>query len=636
QMLSTKIKATLPLLRKIVLGRDAGQTEADTQLFPSQFYLLSLFGFISDQLLVRTIDAKHKPLTFFNMTEHDANNIVNLVYLIYHFGHQKVTGSSLIELKKNKEPQNEVQDYFGELSCPLIYSSYIFAAQVAMTSPVNTLFMTSLNTNCIIRADLDKYKDNTQLFNSELLMVQLDYFTLLLTFNRFGYRESSVDQFYKYFQTNISLSSIVANVSQEPQEFLRKHFLIKEATKNAPNLLYRGAQHRQVGVPSIYSSYATASFVFNQQSHTSQTSTSKLSKEIKKKRSIFGFTSSSTLSLSTLMESFKRTPKAIMSMDQFDGVIDSIGHRQVYSDRPLIDAHEDKNTKDYVIDYTQDVEVLQYRKHREELAKTMSSAEEKAFAKQTVQCRIEQLSIQPSAELSDSEYKEYKDFFLQKLSNVANEYDFFFPFVNDSFHAVFKNKVFKTCIIDAVVTGNYKNFFSFFAPPQQRENELPDLKTKKALLLQDKSFTEKFLKPRLINSSNYSVFARYLWAQFRYSNQKEKPIEQKKAETKMLAVCFGHFFAETVLFIGGDSATDLATILHLALQSMIPVTCKKTKREVKPIYYFVKAVINNIRDVLGGGSQTVLNEVVGKFTLKSTDVTPFGQMVKEAIESRQK
>ncbi|ELP94366.1 hypothetical protein EIN_260140 [Entamoeba invadens IP1] len=603
QMLSTKIKATLPLLRKIVLGRDAGQTEADTQLFPSQFYLLSLFGFISDQLLVKNLVTALTPKSYFDLNPEVCKNIIEMVYLIYHFGHQKVTGSSLIELKKNKEPQNEVQDYFGELSCPLIYSSYIFAAQVAMLYIPDGEMVLVLCNRCKIRNDLNEYKDNEELYTSDSKLVELDFLNLLLSFNRFGYQDTSLQTFFEYYQTNISQASIVSAISSNTQEYIKK----KMNTKIIPL--------DESENPLNVSPFSPLSFSVVVTSATKGSKTLKRAKssEMKNKKGI-GSRTSISISHSVISTTFSH------QANRSDGMSKSQS-----------DPEEENNEKrNYQIDPLDDALIMLYRKRRE--TQEVIVDEQKEFAEQTIRWRMEQLSIPAASLPSDFEMENFSDYFKKSLETFSSNFDFFFPFLNDSYSVAYKTQMIKRCIVDPIASGDFKSFFSFFGVSKSRTGEVKALKEKRTCLVTHEDLTRRFLKLKFITATNYFVYFRFLWIKLGLENDEGKQIVWKQKDVKMLATCLGYFFAEVLLFVPEDSVYPLLAIIFKALDMLPLLHSKRIKYDFKSSIYFARSVMNNIYATVYFIDEKASKALVDVPRFKSSTTALFGPMIKEAFD----
>ncbi|EDR28710.1 hypothetical protein EDI_158380 [Entamoeba dispar SAW760] len=599
-------------LNKIVFGRDQGKTQMNRSVIPSHYYLFSLIGWIANQLMTQPIpnELTNDVFQFLEIgTNEDIKIYLQFSYLIYTISHDKIYFTSILELKNNKAPQCEVQDYFGELTYPILYSSLIFVSHACLLSLGAHRFVDFLREIAYVQED--------NLTNQDLCVnaVILDFINIICTFSRFGQTpEVNETSFLNYYLYNIKLCTPANSVNSQVKEYIGNALLMAEQTNNTQKIITKNT------VPIMKSSIKITR-------PASKSSNDRLT--LKKYKGEWSKKSiDSRLSMSIMKTTFEKSFKKSVSTKE----------ESTFSKHDI--------TQDLLTNA--DISIYQFRKRCDneplgidqstEIKKEEITKEE--YQKMLIKLRMEQKSM-TEIKIDQTSF-EWPELAIDPTKRT-NQPDFFFPFVNASCSISFKINIINKFLLEPISQGRREAFLSFLNPRFTIGNFCVNLQSRINDLLSDKNLNNGLLsKTKMVNTTNYIFILRFLWILIVHRRARgitTNDIFLNPHFVKLLCTCYGYFFADIFMLIPENSVEGLLrdiTELFSKEPFIIPVAMSRTEKLVHPIKYFINAILKNPISAFFFIDEKSQKKIAEVNPLNTGITSLFNEIASQALTSKKK
>ncbi|ELP89689.1 hypothetical protein EIN_453190 [Entamoeba invadens IP1] len=531
--LRKKLSGKIDFLKKVILGLD-DKTEVNFQLFPTQFYLINIVGFAghlinASKALPTSVRINESPLKYLGFGDvTDKRNLLETLVLIYYIGRKRDFDVSLISLKLNKEQQEEIEDFFGEIKSPLLTSTVLHTVQ---------LFPPEEISNFMRRTDVVFFQNENERVNQ---IIRIEFLNLYLGFSRFSGKETSLGEYMRYLGINYTFCPIISLQNKDVIDYIKDH-----------------QQHTEVQQQEDLRRTGMSSRVLSQVLVTS-VSDGRVSvhhgKKSEKRKSV----------MTSLKEAAKKSKVPKSSQPVIQDVKEKTSDLFLSTQEHLLRI---ENT---------DFEVLFYRKVKE-MKKTMTVEE---YEKIKGDWKIEQNTLVVLGEPNLTSVNVPVDFENGKV--VYNDVDYFFAFLNDTYSVAFRKQMIGECLVDPISKGDFNVFFSFFAPPYERQQKVPVCQNDAKTLLTHDNF-KQFFDYKKVNMRNYPHYFRLAFYILRNTPQ------MKENAFKMVAACCGYFFWDLMHFIPYPLVEKLFDFVYKKIELFGSVQTEGTKLGVTyPTKFFLE------------------------------------------------
>ena len=529
------LKETVEMLEKIAFGRDDCKTEVDRSLLPSHFYLFSLFGYVAHLLSQSNEDIDIFQLAGIDTAE-NAKYMLRFSYLIYTLIHDKLYLANIFDIKEKKIPQTEVEDYMGEFTFPIIYSTLIFISHACLAKLGAQTFISEIKSYACIA------QSSTPTNLEKVDCVILNFISMVCTFSRFGTNDKAVSQFMEYYEFNIQQCPQIGTMNADVMEYLEK---TKDAVTDSSSMSKASRTRQSVSMTAKKSSDGNFGY---SPAHVIQASMNKSLNDMqgsdgRGKKVVKGKKETKRISVDVKDASKKEKKDKDKGKSKLKNA-EEITEQRVETKGMISTTCEAEIKSKYTLSPENDRIILQFRK---KLQKDEMDDKQHDLAASVLKMRMEQQSMGAQEVMNEPLVWNSTEIEKQTFGECP---DYFFPFANASVSTLFKLRIINTFLLEPIAQGNRKAFLTFVTPKKQIATFAKKI-DKEILTLMASSVISDVNQ---INQSNYLFVLRYYWSLIVYDinknlNSTNELFSNNANLSKILSTCYGFFFADICLFI---------------------------------------------------------------------------------------